>query len=375
MNEQEVLYSIALSMVPCLNAQHICILLDELGSATQIFENRHDILAVLPKASQKLQQALANMEEYFPRAEEELKYSQASHIRCLTRQDEEYPHRLKECPDAPIVLYYKGTSNLNDRHIVSVVGTRRITEYGKDLCQNFCRELSQILPDCIVVSGLAYGVDIHAQRAALEHGLETIGVVAHGLDTIYPQSHRSWAVKMLEQGGLLTEFTSKTKIDKRNFVQRNRIIAGISSATIVIESASKGGSLITAEIANSYNRDVFAFPGRLQDIYSEGCNELIRDQKAHLITSAEDLASMMGWLSDRERKKKLNEGIQQDFLPILNEEEQRIVDALKECDGKQVNLLSIQTNIPIGELSGLLFGLEMRGVVKMLSGGMYRLLY
>lgn len=374
MNEQELLYTIALSKVTCLNAQHMCTLLDEMGSATQVFENRHDILCVLPQASPKLKQALANMDELLPKAEEELKFAQAGQIQCLTRQDDAYPQRLKECPDAPIVLYYRGTSDLNSKHIVSVVGTRRITEYGKDLCHRFCSDLSNILPDSIVVSGLAYGVDIHAQRAALENGLETIGIVAHGLDTIYPQSHRQWAVKMLEQGGLLTEFPSKTVIDKRNFVQRNRIVAGISSATIVVESTSKGGSLITAEIANSYDRDVFAFPGRVNDVFSEGCNELIRDQKAHLITSAEDFAAIIGWISDSERRKKLKEGVQQEFFPELSEKEQRIVEALKNSEGKQVNLLSVQTQIPVGELSGLLFELEMKSVVKMLSGGVYRLL-
>ena len=374
MNEQDLLYTIALSKVPYLNAQHLCILLDELGNATQVYEHRLDILSVLPQASPRLQKALAQLDELIPKEEEELRFAQTEHIQCLTRQDKAYPQRLKECPDAPIVMYYRGTSDLNSKHIVSVVGTRQITEYGKDLCHHFCKDLSQILPDSIVVSGLAYGVDIHAQRAALECGLETIGVVAHGLDTIYPLSHRSWATKMQEQGGLLTEFPSKTIIDKHNFVQRNRIVAGISSATIVIESASKGGSLITAEIANSYNRDVFAFPGRVKDIYSEGCNDLIRKQKAQLITSAEDFVSAVGWFSDVERKKKLQEGAQQEFLPMISEKEQRIIDALKNSDGKQVNLLCVQTNLPVGELSGLLFELEMKGVVKMLSGGVYRLL-
>ena len=281
---------------------------------------------------------------------------------------------MLDCPDAPILVYYKGNADLNARHVLAVVGTRQITEYGKDLCSHFVKDLSQLCPDALIISGLAYGVDIHAQRAALENGLDTVGVVAHGLDQVYPRTHQETATKMMDQGGLLTEFMSRTNPDKKNFVQRNRIVAGISDCTIVVESALKGGSLITAAIADSYHRDVFAFPGRVNDRYSSGCNELIRSNQAQLITSAEEFVESMGWESEVKRKEQLSKGIQQQIFPDLNEDEQKVVDNLQGGDSKQINVIAAETGISIGMLSSLLFNLEMKGVVKMMNGGMYRLL-
>ena len=229
-------------------------------------------------------------------------------------------------------------------------------------------------PDTLIISGLAYGVDIHAQRAALDNGLNTVGVVAHGLDQIYPRAHQETARKMLGQGGLLTEFMSRTNPDKKNFVQRNRIVAGISDCAIIVESALKGGSLITAEIADSYHRDVFAFPGRVNDNCSKGCNELIRSNRAQLISNAEDFIQSMGWESEVKRKEQLGKGIQQQIFLDLSENEQKIVNCLQKVDNKQINIISVETGISIGLLSSLLFNLEMKGVVKMMNGGMYRLL-
>ena len=374
MTEQEILYTMALTRVPNINLQNLHILLDELGSATAVFEHRKDVLDILPQANKKLLDALALMEIQIPRAEEELKFTQKNHIQCLCLKDDAYPIRMRECPDAPLLVYYKGNANLNARHVLAIVGTRQITEYGKDLCMHFVRDLSQMCPDALIISGLAYGVDIHAQRAALDNGLNTVGVVAHGLDQIYPRAHQETARKMLGQGGLLTEFMSRTNPDKKNFVQRNRIVAGISDCTIIVESALKGGSLITAEIADSYHRDVFAFPGRVNDNCSKGCNELIRSNRAQLIGSAEDFIQSMGWESEVKRKEQLGKGIQQQIFLDLSEDEQKIVNCLQKVDNKQINIISVETGISIGLLSSLLFNLEMKGVVKMMNGGMYRLL-
>ena len=374
MTEQEILYTMALTRVPNINLQNLHILLDELGSATAVFEHRKDVLDILPQANKKLLDALALMEIQIPRAEEELNFTQENHIQCLCLKDDAYPIRMRECPDAPLLVYYKGNANLNARHVLAIVGTRQITEYGKDLCMHFVRDLSKMCPDALIISGLAYGVDIHAQRAALDNGLNTVGVVAHGLDQIYPRAHQETARKMLGQGGLLTEFMSRTNPDKKNFVQRNRIVAGISDCAIIVESALKGGSLITAEIADSYHRDVFAFPGRVNDNCSKGCNELIRSNRAQLIGSAEDFIQSMGWESEVKRKEQLGKGIQQQIFLDLSEDEQKIVNCLQKVDNKQINIISVETGISIGLLSSLLFNLEMKGVVKMMNGGMYRLL-
>ena len=374
MTEQEILYTMALTRVPNINLQNLHILLDEVGSATAVFEHRKDVLDILPQANKKLLDALALMEIQIPRAEEELNFTQENHIQCLCLKDDAYPIRMRECPDAPLLVYYKGNANLNARHVLAIVGTRQITEYGKDLCMHFVRDLSKMCPDALIISGLAYGVDIHAQRAALDNGLNTVGVVAHGLDQIYPRAHQETARKMLGQGGLLTEFMSRTNPDKKNFVQRNRIVAGISDCAIIVESALKGGSLITAEIADSYHRDVFAFPGRVNDNCSKGCNELIRSNRAQLIGSAEDFIQSMGWESEVKRKEQLGKGIQQQIFLDLSEDEQKIVNCLQKVDNKQINIISVETGISIGLLSSLLFNLEMKGVVKMMNGGMYRLL-
>lgn len=374
MTEQELIYTMALSRVPSLNLTHQHILLEALGSATAIFEHRRDICDVLPDAHPRMAEALALMDIHIPRAEEELAFAQSGRVQCIHYNDEAYPARLRECPDAPLIIYYRGTTDLNARHILSMVGTRKITEYGKDICRQFIKELKSLCPDTVIVSGLAYGVDINCHRAALQNGMPTLAVLAHGLDQIYPRHHRDTAVKMVSQGGLLTEFMSRTNPDKKNFVQRNRIVAGISDATVVVESAAKGGSLITADLAETYHRDVFAFPGRCSDVYSEGCNNLIRQNHAALITSAEAFVETMGWETAQARQEQLAKGVQQEFFPELNEQEQMIVRTLQNVDDMPINILSVNTNIPIGTLSSLLFTLEMKGVVKMLNGSKYRLL-
>ena len=373
MTEQETLYAIALSFVPRLNLLNRKLLFEKMGSATEIFKYRQKLKEIIPDANKSTLEALAMMDTHLKRAEEELAFAQAGHVQCIGYNDEAYPARLRECPDAPILLYYRGNASLNSQHIISMVGTRQITPYGKDLCHTFVKELKQFCPDVLVVSGLAYGVDIHCHRAALEQNMDTVGVLAHGLDQIYPRFHRDTAVQMVQHGGLLTEFPSRSTAEKLHFVQRNRIVAGMADATVVVESAKKGGSLITAEIAESYGRDIFAFPGRIGDTYSEGCNNLIKTNRAGLITCAEDFVKAMGWETECNLKKHLNEGLQQELFPNLTEEELRIVKALEGADSKQINILAIDTALPIGKLTSLLFNLEMKGVVRLLSGGCYRL--
>lgn len=373
MTEQETLYMMALTRVPALNLASLRVLIAEMGSATAVYENRKSLREVLSAASQKTLDALASMDCYLECAKQEWDFCQQKHIQCLGLHDDAYPQRLRDCTDAPVLLYYLGSADLNACHIVSMVGTRQITTYGKDLCRSFVRDLREVCPDVIIVSGLAYGVDVHCHRAALDEGLDTVGILAHGLNQIYPRHHRETAIQMASHGGLLTEYMSGTSIDKRNFVQRNRIVAGISDAVIIVESAEKGGSLITADIAFSYDRPVWAFPGRVYDNRSAGCNSLISTNRASLLTGAVDFCQAMGWADDRQHKNLLTKGVQQEFLADYTEEEQRVLQVLSLADEKQINILSVETDIPMGRLSSLLFTLEMKGAVQMLIGGKYRI--
>ena len=371
MMHEEQLYTLALTRIPGLGLMGACNLVRTLGSAASVFRHRKELKELIPEVSNKLIEAL-DCPEAFRRAEEELKYAEKNLIQCITLNDEAYPSRLRECEDAPLALFYRGNAPLNALKVISIVGTRHATAYGADLCHSFLRDLKDLCPDILVMSGLAYGIDIHAHRAALQYGFPTIGVLAHGLDRIYPAAHRKTAIDMMDNGGLLTEFMSGTNPDRQNFVKRNRIVAGMSDATIVVESAIKGGALITAELAESYHRDCFAFPGRTTDIYSAGCNGLIRSNRASLLLSAEDFVKAMGWNPSNNSAHKT---IQRELFPDLNEEETKIVEVLqRNPDGMQVNILVVDTNIPINRMSALLFELEMKGVVRALAGGVYRLI-
>lgn len=372
MTEKEIIYTMALTRIPRVNITTQHQLMQEFGSATAIFEHRRHIREIIPDASDKLSESLLEMENQITRAEEELLFITQNHIQCLCYQDTDYPSRLRECDDAPLILYYKGNADLNRIHVINMVGTRHCTEYGKDICQHFLKDLKEICPDVLVVSGLAYGIDINSHRSALNNDLDTVGVLAHGLDQIYPRLHRDTAIQMLSHGGLLTEFMSRTNADKVNFIRRNRIVAGMADATIVVESAQKGGALITAEIANSYNRDVFAFPGRINDLSSQGCNRLIRQSKATLLQNAQDFIESMGWQPSTNLHNS-SKTIQGELFPDLCEEEQRIIDCLKERQNLQINTLTVMTNIPVHKLSAFLFNLEIKGLIKLMGGGMYRL--
>jgi len=374
MNEQKIYYTIALTRMTGFNFQTALQLYQELGGGQAIYEHRNDIRDVLPECSERLAAALQDWSLALARAEQEMAFIKKHHIQVLCHGDERYPQRLAECPDAPIVLYYLGTAHLNRTHVINMVGTRRCTVYGQDLIRRFLSDLRQMMPDVLVVSGLAYGIDVCAHRNALENGFDTVGVLAHGLDELYPPAHRETAKQMLHQGGLLTEYMSETRVDKVNFVRRNRIVAGLCDATILVESAAKGGGLITAGIAQDYDRNVFAFPGAVGAKASEGCNNLIRDNGAQLITSAEDLVNAMGWQSAAQLQQAKDEGIERNLFPDLSDDERRVVQVLDTGGDLQLNILSVKTNIPIGSLTALLFQLEMKGVVRPLAGGCYHLL-
>ena len=374
MNEQEIFYTMALTRISNFNFQQALELYRTVGSAQLIYEHRNDIGDIIKDGSPRLKEALKVWDEPMKRAEFELKFMQEHQIRAITLNDDDYPQRLRECADAPIILYYKGNADLNQSKIISIVGTRQCTQYGIDLIRRFVSDLRRHCPEMLIVSGLAYGVDINAHRQALAHGYPTVAVLAHGLDHIYPYHHRDTAAQMLNHGGLLTEFMTQTNADKPNFVRRNRIVAGLSDAVIVIESKSKGGGLITADIAQSYNRAVFAYPGAVGMPCSEGCNNLIRDNVAALISNADDFVRAMGWQDETKRREALSDGIERNLFPDLSPEESSIVKQLRQTNDLQLNILSVKTGIPIGHLTALLFQLEMKGVIKPLAGGMYHLL-
>lgn len=370
-DEEERLCSIALTQIGGIGRIGAKRLMDAVGSAADIFRFREDLPGRVAGVNARIVELL-DCPQAFERAERECEFMEKNRIRCLTLNDEDYPSRLRECPDAPVALFFKGNAELNPLRVINMVGTRNATDYGKQLCVRFLQELQELCPGVLVVSGLAYGIDINAHRAALACRFPTVGVLAHGLDRIYPAVHRKTAVDMLEQGGLLTEFLTATEPDRYNFVSRNRIVAGMSDATIVVESASKGGSLITAELAWGYQRDCFAFPGRVSDASSQGCNQLIHDNKAVLIQSAQDFVEAMGW--GVKAQPSAPESVQRCLFPDLSADEQKVVDILGKRGDLHINALVVETDLPVHKMNSLLFELEMKGVVRVLVGGMYQLL-
>ena len=374
MNQQEIISAIALTRISYFSLAELLELFRRVGSAEEIVAHSQHIRDLLPEASDRLTQAFTDIGQALRYAESELRTAEGMGVRPLVMGDDDYPSRLLECADAPLVLYYQGSASLNQKRVVSIVGTRRCTPYGQDLVRRFMSELRSLCPQVLVVSGLAYGIDICAHREALAQGYDTVGVVAHGLDDLYPPSHRPTADQMLKQGGLLTEFPTCTRPDRLNFVRRNRIVAGLSDATLLVESAIRGGGLITTRIANDYGRDVFAFPGAVGAPYSEGCNDLIRRQGAGLITSAKHFVEAMGWQNDAQLSEAQAQGIERQLFPELTADEQRVVAVLQRKNDLQINILSVQSGIAVGPLTALLFSLEMKGVVRTMAGGTYHLL-
>ena len=374
MIQQDLLYTMALARLTSFNSQVGITLYRALGGGRGVWEHRHDLRDVLPDCSERLATMLAQWDAPLARAEQELVFAEQHHISVLCLDEPGYPQRLTSCADTPLVLYYMGSADLDTQRVVSIVGTRRATPYGQDLIRHFVSDLRRCCPGVLVVSGLAYGVDICAHRQALQEGLPTVGVLAHGLDDIYPPRHRDTAAQMVRQGGLLTEYMSHAKVDRLNFVRRNRIVAGMADATVLVESAAHGGGLITCRIALDYGRHVMAFPGPVGAPYSEGCNNLIRDGGAQLITSSDDFVAAMGWQSDAQRQQARRQGIERQLFPDLSEEERHVVEVLGSHGDLQQNQLAVMAGIDIGRLTGLLFQLEMKGVVRSMAGGCIHLL-
>ena len=365
-SENELLHLLALQKIDGVGDIMAKKLIQHCGSATAVFSSKASQLASIDGIGKVLLQNLKNKSSVL-QAEIELKFIQNNNINVSYFKDENYPNRLKHCVDSPTLLFTSGNINLNQQHIISIVGTRQITPYGIDFCKKLISDLAPLNP--IIVSGFAYGVDIVAHQAAMENNLQTIGILAHGLNQIYPKTHKKYMAKMESNGGFMTEFWSNSNPEKENFVKRNRIVAGISEATIVIESADKGGSLITANLANDYNRDVFAVPGRISDKYSQGCNNLIKTQRANLLSGAADLIYILNW--DMDKKEKT---IQKQLFIDLEPEEQKIFDFLQKNGKEQMDTLALACELPIFKLSSILLNMELKGAIRPLPGKLFEII-
>jgi DNA processing protein len=365
MTDQELLHLLALQKVDGVGDIVAKKLLVNCGSAEEVFKSKSSKLAAIDGIGTVLLKNLKD-KSIFEKAEKELKFIQENNINYAYFQDENYPEKLKHCIDSPILIFSAGNININKKRIISIVGTRQITSYGTEFCKKLIADLAPLDP--IIISGFAYGVDIVAHQAAMEYGLQTIGVLAHGLNQIYPKTHKKYMAKMEENGGFITEFWSNTDPFRENFIARNRIVAGMSEATIVIESAEKGGSLITATMANDYNRDVFAVPGRISDKYSQGCNNLIKTQKANLLTSAADLVYILNWDIEDEAKAKT---VQKQMFVELEYNEQKIYDYLIKNGKQLLDIIAIETDFPTYKISGILLNMELKGVIRPLPGKLF----
>jgi DNA processing protein len=366
MNDQELFYLLALQRVEGVGDIIAKKLLTQFGSAEAVFKAKASQLNAIDGIGSAL---LKNFKDQsvFAKAERELEFIFSNQITVTTFQDADYPERLKHCFDSPLVLFSSGTINLKNQKIISIVGTRQITSYGLEFCRKFIAELAPLNP--VIVSGFAYGVDIVAHQLAMENNLQTIGVVAHGLNQIYPKSHKKYVAKMEENGGFITEFWSTSNPDKENFVRRNRIVAGMAEATIVIESAERGGSLITANLANEYNRDVFAVPGRVTDKFSQGCNTLIKTQKANVLTCAADLVYMLNWDIEKEVKS-----VQKQLFVALDDDEKKIYDYLLRSGKELLDSIALHCDFPIYKISGILLNMELKGVIRPLPGRLFEVI-
>jgi DNA processing protein len=370
MHQDELLkYQLALTMIPKVGGVTAKKLIAYCGGIEGVFREKKAALIKIPGIGESLAKAVSRFNT-FEEADKEIAFIRKHRISTYFYTDPEYPSRLKHCEDGPILIFYKGKATINKSKVVAVVGTRSITEYGKQKCQEIIEGLKKYDP--LIVSGLAYGVDAKAHKTALDLGLETIGVLGHGLDRIYPPLNKQLAERMLNTtGALLTDFVSNTIPDRENFPKRNRIIAGMADALVVVEAAVTGGALITANIANSYNRDVFAIPGRSTDIFSQGCNLLVKTNKAHLAESAADIEYIMGWEEDSKKNKR---NTQQQLFIELDEKERVIVDLLKEMGEASFDHLMQQSGFSFSMVSSLLLNLEFKGVVGNLPGRIFRLI-
>jgi DNA processing protein len=363
MNDSSTYYRIALNQVHGLGNVTQRRMIQYFGSAQAVFEASTTTLARDFKIPKRIYEQLKS-KEVLKAAEDEMRFIEKEKIDLLWFTDSDYPERLRQVYDAPVLMYQKGNYNLNTSKIIAVVGTRSCTRYGMDKTNEFIDGIAPHNP--LIISGLAYGIDITAHRRAMKNNLSTVGVLGHGLNKIYPASHRKDATLMCENGGLLTEYSSNTKLSPELFPMRNRIVAGLADALIVIEAAEKGGALITAEFAFGYNRDVFALPGRVGDTYSTGCNNLIKQQKAHLLQSAKDIEYIMRW----EKNEAINT-VQKQLFIELTEEEQQLYDYLQGQGTVGMEALMIDLNLPGSVLASRLLQLELKGVVRAFPGKKY----
>lgn len=366
MSSSNLSSQLALTHIPNIGDVLAKNLVSYCGGPEKVFKSKKKDLLKIPGIDAKRAESILAFDKW-NEVDEELSFIKKNKIETLFYLDENYPSRLKNLSDSPIMLYAKGKMNLNDGRMIAIVGTRHATDYGKQVTESLVEGLKQY--DSTIVSGLAYGIDIAAHRAAVKNGMPTVGVLGHGLNRLYPGQHRSTAVKMLENGGLVTEFKSSNDFKPENFPKRNRIVAGMCDATIVIESAKGGGALITAEIASSYNRDVFCIPGNVNQKFSAGTNYFIKANKATLIESAEDVAQQMGW-----QEPKLKTAKQKELFVELDKNEKMIVDLLKDNDAAHIDSISFLTQLTPSQLAATLLSLEFKGIVSSLPGKMYKLM-
>jgi DNA processing protein len=367
MDDDNLIYKIGIGLIPGIGDVMAKKLISYCGGVEAVFREKKSVLMKVPGVGEVLASAVLS-QQILQKAEDEMAFIQRHQIGYIYFLDDNYPQRLKNCSDAPVIFYYKGNVNFDAPKIVSIVGTRQATQYGKDLCNQLVDELCQRNHHPIVVSGLAYGIDICAHRAALRNKIPTIAVLGHGLSQIYPAAHTATAREIVREGGaLLTEFLSDSLIDRNNFVRRNRLIAGLADLTVVVESHVRGGALITADLANSYNRDVFAYPGRLTDDSSIGCNWLIKTNKANLLQSVADIEYLMNWNATESPVS-----VQLDIFPAISHKEETILKSLRTHGECTIDKLSIDVEMPVSEVSTLLLTLELLGYVHSLPGKVYK---
>lgn len=366
MSDISLMHKIALGLIPRIGDINARKLVSHFGNVEAVFSEPYRNLVKIPGIGAGLAKYITDR-SYLARAEREAEYLTKNRIKTYFYLDSDYPYRLRQCDDSPVVFFFRGECDLDSSKILSVVGTRNATQRGKEICEKIIGGLAEYYPDLIIISGLAYGIDIAAHKAALSNDLRTVGVLGHGFKTIYPSLHSSVAKSMLSRGGLLTDFISDTLPERNNFIKRNRIIAGLSDATLVVESGIKGGALITADIASSYNRDVFAVPGRPDDQWSAGCNSMIRNNKAALVECSADLEYFLNWKSDKSKPP-----VQRTLFSDLEEDEKMIYEMIVRQGEMNIDSICRTAEIPVYKLSSLLLQMEFKGLVKCYPGNLYR---
>ena len=364
MDQRELLSLLALKKAPLIGDIMAKKLIRTFGSAAGVFEQQYKDIAAIEGIGEKKAQFIRNKDGLFSKAQKELEFIEENRIKYRVYYNEDYPERLKYCIDGPIIYFEKGNINLDNPYTLSIVGTRQITTVGAAFLEKFINEIAPLNP--IIISGYAYGVDILAHKMAIENGLQTIAVMAHGLNQTYPRNHAAHNEDMMKNGGFITDFWHTDNFDRKNFLGRNRIIAGMSEATVVIESASKGGSLVTADLAVGYNREVFAVPGRVNDKYAIGCNELIKQSKAHMLTKTADIPYILGW-------QVRDVAVQKQLFVELTEDEKLIYRYLKEHKEELLDIIALNIKQPVHKVASLLMSMELKGVIKPLPGKRFQL--